>query len=39
MAILAGAISDAAHRLQSGIDAVLHVLDWVPVRLRVWYMP
>lgn len=21
------------HRLQSGIDAVLHVLDWVPVRL------
>lgn len=21
------------HRLQSGIDAVLHVADWVPVRL------
>lgn len=21
------------HRLQSGIDGVLHVLDWVPVRL------
>lgn len=21
------------HRLQSGIDAVLHALDWVPVRL------
>ncbi len=28
------------HRLQSGIDAVLHVLDWVlRFVLRVWYMP
>ncbi len=34
MAILAGAISDAASSFTvRHIDAVLHVLDWVPVRL------
>ncbi len=39
MAILAGAISDAASSFTAGIDAVLHVLDWVPVRLAGVYMP
>ncbi|XPE54953.1 regulatory signaling modulator protein AmpE [Shigella flexneri] len=33
MAILAARYQTPHHRLQSGIDAVLHVLDWVPVRL------
>ncbi len=28
-----GALSDAAPAFAIGIDAILHVLDWIPVRL------
>ncbi|STV37588.1 AmpE protein [Klebsiella pneumoniae] len=27
------------HRLQSGIDGILHIVDWLPVRLVGWSMP
>ncbi|XNM78653.1 regulatory signaling modulator protein AmpE [Escherichia coli] len=33
MAILAGAIAERRVMDASGIDTMLHVLDWVPVRL------
>jgi AmpE protein len=33
MAVVAGTLSDPNERQQSGIDAILHVLDWIPVRL------